>query len=141
MFPVPTVPIQHTTDAAILVPLLLDTLPPDAYVSVSAPAALLEIPTLAAAIEFFEFVELCSHIRTGCVNDASNRFVTSPFSASFPVNPHVLPDNFLPRIASRKRPPIVGNTLLADKGRLHTYNDRTLLLVQTLTTLPTPDFP
>ena len=51
--PVPTVPIQHTTDAVIPAPPLLGTLPSEAPRRVSTPAALPETPS-PAEIEFLE---------------------------------------------------------------------------------------
>ena len=57
---VPTVPIQHTTDAATPAPPLLGTLPWEAPRRVSAPAALPETPS-TAELEFLESVEWYSH--------------------------------------------------------------------------------
>ena len=58
--PVPTVPIQHTTDAATPAPPLLGTFSPEAPRRASTLAALSEMPS-PAEIEFLESVERYSH--------------------------------------------------------------------------------
>ena len=79
--PVPTVSIQHATDATTSVPPLLGALPSEASQRFSTPAALPEMLS-PAEVELIVSVEPCSTpIRR--VSNAPNRFVTPPSGMFF----------------------------------------------------------
>ena len=123
---VPTVSIQHTTDAVTPAPPSLGTLPPE------APATFPETPS-PAEIEFFQSVERYSHTdraskqRAEPVCDATIRYLLLVCCLA------VSSDDFVFDLAPHKRPPLPGVGALAVKSHLYRDDDGILHLVRMLT--------
>ena len=129
--PVTTVPIQYAINSATPAPPLLGSLPPETPRRIITPAALAEMPS-PAEIEFIESVERYSHtdwVREQRANAVCNFAIRCLLLGS----PSVLPDELLLHLAPHKRPSLSNVRSLADKGRLYTDDDGTLVLVRKLT--------
>ena len=132
--PVPTAPIQHTTDAATPAPFLLGTLP-QRHLGVSAP----QTPSPRRHHRQKSSPSSLSnsaHTPIGRVNNAPNRCVTLPSGIFFSDVPRSSPtiSFFVWRLATP--PPLSEGRASAAISRLYRDDDGILLLVRKLALPP-----